>query len=375
FVFQRPQHLMTRFAAQRRVFFVEEPVYDGGQPSLDVSEHDGVQVIVARLPRGLSRAESAEVQRAMLDEFLERRALSRPILWFYTPMALPIARSWTTRSAAIVYDCMDELTGFQGAPAELRDAETELFGIADLVFTGGESLYAAKRHLHPHVHAFPSSVDVEHFAQALRMREPGDQQGIRRPRVGFCGVIDERMDLELVRDVARRMRAYQFVMIGPVAKIDPASLPQEPNIHYLGPRPYADLPAYFSGWNVAIMPFAHNAATRFISPTKTPEYLAAGLPVVSTSIADVVRPYGLNGFVKIADRPESFSRAIDACMGSEGRDAVLQSQTWIRARSWDRTFRQMETLLADAIARNGAPLPLGPAARPVHAQPAAAGRA
>ena len=351
FVFQRPQHLMTRFAAERPVFFVEEPIGTDGTPGLDVTTHDGVTIVVPRVPPHLSLRRSIDVQRSLLKNFFDHANVDQTMLWFYTPMALPLAEPLLGRSRVVVFDCMDELTGFQGAPAEMAAAEANLLAIADVVFTGGESLYQAKRSRHANVHCFPSAVDQAHFAQAPYMGEPDDQQLIGRPRVGFCGVIDERMDLALVDAVARRLTDMQFVMIGPVAKIDAASLPRLPNVHYLGPKPYAQLPGYFGGWNVAIMPFAHNAATRYISPTKTPEYLSAGVPVVSTSIADVVRPYGANGFVKIADRPEIFCRAIEASLLPEARHAVVQAQPWIRARSWDRTFTEMLAHIEAAKAR------------------------
>ena len=196
----------------------------------------------------------------------------------------------------IVYDCMDELSAFRGAPPELVEREVELMCRANLVFTGGYSLYEAKRQRHDNAHPFPSSVDVEHFAAARRpQHDPDDQAEIPHPRLGFYGVIDERLDIALIEQVARMRPDWQIVLVGPVVKIDPAELPQRDNIHYLGGKTYDELPQYLSGWDVAIMPFALNESTRFISPTKTPEYLAGGCPVVSTPITDVVRTYGDTG--------------------------------------------------------------------------------
>jgi UDP-galactopyranose mutase len=253
-------------------------------------------------------------------------------------------------AAVCVYDCMDELSHFRGAPPELVTRERELFARADLVFTGGPSLHAAKRAHHPRVHCFPSSVDAAHFGRARRsVPEPADQAGLARPRAGFFGVVDERMDLDLVRGIAERRPALQLVMIGPVVKIDPASLPQLPNVHWFGPKSYAELPEYIAGWNVAIMPFARNDSTRFISPTKTLEYFAAGRPVVSTAIRDVVKPYGERGLVRIADEPHDFVLAVDEALAERGtregdaragaRDAVLAST------SWDRTWESMNELV------------------------------
>jgi UDP-galactopyranose mutase len=350
FVFQRPQHLMARFARQRRVFFVEEPIADTDSPRLEVTFDRGVHVVVPHLTPGLDAAASLALQRRLVDNLVRAYRIETPCVWFYTPLALPLVDGLD--ASCLVYDCMDELSGFAGAPAGLRQSEHELLARVDLVFTGGQSLYEAKRALHPNVHAFPSSVDVPHFAKArTTTRLPADQQAIPRPRVGYCGVIDERMDLDLVRAVAARRPNYHFVMIGPVVKIDPATAPRGPNIHYLGLKPYDDLPAYLGGWDAAMLPFAHNDATRFISPTKTPEYLAAGCPVVSTSIRDVVRPYGERGLVQVADTPEAFAAAIDASLGDVGRRSVARAGAWLARMSWDRTWAAMNALVEAASRR------------------------
>ena len=251
----------------------------------------------------------------LLDDFIETEAIRDYVLWYYTPMALALTRHLSP--LAVVYDCMDELSAFQGAPATLREHERELMQRASLVLTGGRSLYEAKRHQHHNIHALPSSVDVAHFARARSIAiDPRDQAGIPHPRLGFFGVIDERLDIALVDGVAAARPDWHLVMIGPVVKIDPASLPRRPNIHYLGSKPYGELPHYLAGWDVALLPFARNEATRFISPTKTPEYMAAGKPVVSTSIQDVVRPYGEQGLVRIADDVPAF---VDACLRGDDR--------------------------------------------------------
>jgi UDP-galactopyranose mutase len=271
-----------------------------------------------------------------------------PVAWFYTPMAVPWIEGLTV--SATVYDCMDELSAFANAPEGLRERERALMARADVVFTGGHSLYEAKRGLHPNIHVFPSSVDVTHFAGARRLRTPPDQEYLPGPRIGFCGVIDERMDRDLVRAVAARRPSWHFVMLGPTAKVNPADLPQGPNIHYLGMKPYQDLPAYMAGWDVAMMPFAHNDSTRFISPTKTPEYLAAGCPVVSTSIRDVVTPYGDEGLVCIADTPDAFVAAIEESMTPVGRRRVERAHARLAGMSWDRTFHAMREEV-DAVTR------------------------
>jgi glycosyltransferase involved in cell wall biosynthesis len=352
FVFQRPQHLMTRLAAHHRVFFVEEPRFEDGPDHVQVSTDErGVRVVVPVLAewRRESGAHVVPVQGALLHRLLQAEKIRHYVLWYYTPMAMPFSRHLAP--AATVYDCMDELSGFSGAPPELRQLESDLLARADLVTTGGRSLYEAKRSRHHNVHAFPSSIDVPHFAAARAGgADPADQAAIPRPRIGFAGVIDERMDVPLIARVAERHPTWQMVLLGPVAKIDPASLPRLPNIHYLGMKPYAELPAYLAGWDVGMLPFAHNAATRFISPTKTPEYLAAGLPVVATSIRDVVDPYGDSGLARIADEPEAFAAAIAGAL-QEGRCARLAEVDALLSRgSWDETTHRIRALMMQAVA-------------------------
>ncbi len=351
FVFQRPNHLMSRFAQEKRVYFVEEPVYYDGPPRLDTkSVAQNLNVVVPHLTAGTGPEESLAQQRRLLGSLAREQNIRHPILWFYTPMSLPIAGE--IEPSVVVYDCMDELSAFRGAPPVLRERENELFGRADLVFTGVQSLYEAKRTQHRSVHAFPSSVDAAHFAKARQeLADPEDQRGVGRPRLGFFGVIDERMDIDLVARLADERPQYHIVMLGPVVKIDPATLPQRPNIHWLGQKSYQDLPAYLAGWDVAIMPFALNEATRFISPTKTLEYLAAGKPVVSTAIRDVVTPYGEKRAVHIADA-ETFAAAVDAALAepAEARQAIADEL--VSATSWDKTWRSMSKLIDDALHTN-----------------------
>jgi UDP-galactopyranose mutase len=351
FVFQRPQHLLSRFACERRVFFFEEPVYGPGQARLEVTQsQEGVWVAVPHLPEGLNEQQVVEAQRQLVDELIAGHAIHRYVCWYYTPMALPFSRH--LKPWAVAYDCMDELSAFRGAPPGLLRNEAELLKLADVVFTGGQSLYEAKRDRHPNVHAFPSSVDVAHFAKGREaLDEPADQASIPHPRLGFFGVVDERMDLELLAAVATARPDWQLVILGPVVKIDPASLPRLPNIHYLGGKPYTELPKYLASWDVALMPFARNESTRFISPTKTPEYLAAGKPVVSTSIRDVVRPYGEQGLVHIADRPEDFVRACEAAMAQEHDAWLPRVDAHLANMSWDATWSHMKVLLDVAAAR------------------------
>ncbi len=341
FVWQRPQHLMTRFARDRRVFFVEEPMAIEGEARLDVREDPhGVTVVVPRLPTGVVGTADDWLQAKLLRAFLANRGVEAPILWYYTPMALAFTRDWP--ASAVVYDCMDELSAFDGAPGQLPAYERELMSVADVVFTGGQSLYEAKRALHPRVFAFPSSVDVPHFRRALRVTsEPADQASLPRPRLGFYGVIDERLDVDLLAGAADLRPDWQFVMLGPIVKIDPKRLPRHQNVHYLGAKPYAQLPEYLGSWDVARLPFARNDTTRFISPTKTPEYLAGGRPVVSTSIRDVVHPYQGLGLVRIADEPVAFVEAAEHLMREDATQRQAAADRLLETMSWDRTWEAM----------------------------------
>ncbi len=354
FVHQRPQHLLVRAARGGRVLFVEEPVFEAGAvPRIELRpQPSGVVVCVPVLPPSAEPA-AVEVLRGLLDGLLAGRPGDPLVLWYYTPMAL----AFTDHLApdAVVYDCMDELSGFRGAAAGLRAMEQRLFDRADLVFAGGASLYEAKRHRHHAVHAFPSSIDAAHFARARGpVADPPGQAGIPRPRLGWFGVIDERMDLDLVAGVADRRPDWQLVMVGPVVKIDPASLPRRANVHWIGPRDYSDLPDHLAGWDVGIMPFALNEATRYISPTKTPEFLAAGVPVVSTPVADVARPWGEAGLVEIAATAEATVERAAALMARPRGPWLERVDRRLATMSWDRTWAAMDARLAEALAA-GAP--------------------
>ena len=350
FVFQRPQHLLTRCARDRRVFYIEEPIVQPGtEPSVEQHVRGSVTVVVPHLAQYAPDTRDDRLLREMVDRLLRQHDVSDYVLWYYTPMALSFTDHLTP--AAVVYDCMDELSAFKGAPALLKEREAALMRRASLVLTGGQSLYEAKRSRHHNIHAVPSSVDVSHFAQARTITsDPADQAVVPRPRLGFFGVIDERMDLNLLRGVAEARPQWQLMMLGPVVKIDPTTLPTCPNIHYLGAKKYDELPAYIAGWDVAMLPFARNEATRFISPTKTPEYMAAGKPVVSTSIRDVVKPYGQRGLVRIADQVSDFVAACDAAMAEQTGANWTRHDAFLKQMSWDRTWARVERLVTATFA-------------------------
>jgi UDP-galactopyranose mutase len=353
FVYQRPQHLLSRCAAGCRVFFIEEPIFTPEEVwRLEVTQDkSGVWVVVPHLPQGLSDWAVNPDLKVLIHQLFIEYDIHKYICWYYTPMALAFTNH--LKPEAVVYDCMDELAAFQGASTILKDYEAELFQRADLVFTGGQSLYESKVNQHKNVYAFPSSVDVPHFAQGRTIKEePADQANIPHPRLGFFGVIDERMDIDLLAGIASARPDWHLVIIGPVVKIDPATLPQYENIHYLGGKDYQDLPAYLSGWDLAMLPFARNSSTRFISPTKTPEYLAGGKPVVSTSIKDVVRPYADLKLVRIADTALEFVLEAEKAMQEDTSTSGWLSRVdaFLEQISWDRTWNSMMQLIDETLA-------------------------
>ena len=361
FVYQRPQHLLSRLAETHPVVFVEEPQFaPSGSPRWDRS-NPGANVTVYRPLTPVSapgfHGDQFPVLEPLMTELSAELGESPLLAWLYTPMALPLALTLDPQAA--VYDCMDELSLFAGAPPELLDFEAQLLKYADVMFTGGPSLYRAKQSRHSNVHCFPSSVDASHFRlydeAGNTVVEAADQVEIPHPRLGFYGVIDERLDLEIIERLAEAHPEWQIVLVGPVVKIDPARLPQKPNIHYFGQRSYEELPGYLAGWDVCLLPFARNDATRFISPTKTLEYMAAELPIVSTPITDVAEPYG--HIVHLGETPEEFVRACEAALGSSAAEravSVEQMRKVLAGTSWDVTASAMEKLLTAAMSRRTA---------------------
>ena len=342
------------------MFFVEEPVFSAQKPEWHLSKCpvSGVHIAVPALPQSSTPDQTEELLHDLMATLIREQHIGDCAVWFYTPMAFAFAGD--LQPVVTIYDCMDELSLFQGAPPALLLQEKKLFERADLVFTGGLSLFEAKCEQHRRVYPFPSSVDVAHFAQARRIEEePADQQHIPHPRIGYAGVIDERVDTSLLAELARLRPDWQIVMLGPIVKISVDALPKSQNIHYLGMKPYSELPAYFSGWEAAMLPFALNDATRYISPTKTPEYLAAGLPVISTPIRDVVRPYGELGLASIVANPTEFAAAVDQIMTYPmGLTCRKRAGDFLSTLSWDKTWGAMNDLITAVIVeRQGASSP------------------
>jgi protoporphyrinogen oxidase/glycosyltransferase involved in cell wall biosynthesis len=355
FVYQRPQQLLSRLAQHYRILFVEEPVCDSGEPFMEQSS-PASNVTVCRAHTPIPAVGFHDDQIPLLQPLLAKLAPpgEHPIAWFYTPMALPLLQA--LQPSLVVYDCMDELAAFKNPPKQLLQRETALLSVADLVFAGGPSLYQAKRERHANAHCFPSSVDVRHFEKALvRANGHPAQEDIPHPRLGFYGVIDERFDIGLTAALADAHPEWQVVLVGPVLKIDPATLPRRPNIHYLGQQPYEALPQLLAGWDVCLLPFALNEATRFISPTKVLEYMAAELPSVSTPIADIAQPYG--HVVAIADGADEFIAACEAALAMLPEQAAElrgNMRDIVAGTSWDVTADGMRDLLANTVPRQAA---------------------
>lgn len=356
FVWQRPQQILSRMAAQAPVLFIEEPIFldDVADPRLDISvPFANVFRAIPRLPAPLrDDADGATaIVRSLAQDVIAGRLsglFANPIHWFYSPATAP-AMLGAFNEIAVVYDCMDELAQFRFAHPDLPRRERLLLANADIVFTGGRKLYEAKRRFHRNVHFFGCGVDVAHFGKA-RLEEtevPTDIADLPRPIFGYFGVVDERIDYELIEQLAAHNPASSVVIVGPVVKVDPAALPKGGNIHWLGKREYDVLPNYVKGFDVCLMPFALNEATEFINPTKTLEYMAARKPIVSTAVADVVRNF--TPIVRIAKSAAEFVTL--ATRAARNPDLVLLAEGVRKAgsASWENIVGNMQTLIAAAI--------------------------
>lgn len=349
FVWQRPQHIISRLAKKHRIFFIEEPIEYEPDNEKTFRSYTAAENITVLQPR-IHNENLIEDLYPMLNTFMQDHEIDNPYLWFYSPMFKPLLKY--IPHSFVIYDCMDQLAAFKGAPPSLLRNEKELLARADVVFTGGKSLYEEKKSYNENVHCFPSSVERNHFEQALLMRTkiPQDMADIVKPIVGFYGVLDERLDTKLLGDVARRMPQVSFVLLGPIVKINPDDLPQNANIHYLGPKNYQELPNYLKAFDIAMMPFALNRSTKFISPTKTLEYMAALKPIVSTPIYDVVRDY--SNEVAIAKTAGQFEKAIKQYLDEtslERKNRETKMSTVIDNTSWDKTVSAMEEIMKETV--------------------------
>ena len=351
FVFQRPQHLMTHLSKQMEVYFIEEPIFEGENIHYKIEQkNQNLFVVVPHLPVGTTESEVTALNKKLLDEFLTDKPIENSAVWYYTPMALNFSAHLDP--LITIFDCMDELSAFKFAPTELKQLETELLNKAQVVFTGGHSLYQAKKDKHQNIFPFPSSIDKNHFGQARHIdTSPPDQVNIPHPRLGFYGVLDERFDIDLIGEMATAKPDWNFVLIGPVVKIDPETLPKNSNIYYLGGKNYQELPQYMAEWDIALIPFALNESTKYISPTKTPEYLAAGIPVISSAITDVVNPYKTLDLVEIANTTDEWIACAEKLLSpSFNKEEWLQNvDAYLNTISWEITVAEMTEKILKTI--------------------------
>lgn len=354
FVYQRPQHLLSRFTKKYTVYYVEEFIYSTEEDGYTMNiTNENVSVIVPHLSNHFQGVQNeTERKKIVVEKLFKEHSIQNYIFWYYTPMALVFSAHF--KPIATVYDCMDELSAFKFAPPQLKIMEETLFRKANVVFTGGNNLYKAKKAQHHNIHCFPSSIDKAHFRAAREhQKDMADQAAIPHPRLGFYGVIDERFDIDLIKKAAEAKPDWHFVLVGPVIKIDAATLPQNKNIHYLGAKTYEELPSYLSGWDIALISFAINESTRYISPTKTPEYLAGGKPVISTAITDVIDPYQALGLVHIVHNAEELVQVGMAELNKTDKSEWLAKvDEYLSNISWDATWEKMDELVQNEINTN-----------------------
>ncbi|MCH5598837.1 glycosyltransferase [Niabella ginsengisoli] len=349
FVYQRPQHLISRFSNQYNVLYIEEAVYNKEDDGFYAQREEGITIVVPHLNDQINNGTNERLT-SIINTVITAFDIEDYLLWYYTPMALEFTRHLYPE--LIIYDCMDQLSAFKNAPTNLLILERELLDSSSIVFTGGRSLFNEKKQMHANIHCFPSSIDASHFSQARqRQMDPPDQSKIPFPRFGFFGVIDEIFDIELLDEIAQEKPEWHFVLIGPVVKIDEQNLPRRANIHYLGMKKYAELPSYISGWNVAVLPFALNEATRYISPTKTPEYLAAGKPVISTAVEDVIDPYGTMGLVSIAHNVDEFIAYGKHELETDNAERDNIRDEFLKEQSWDLTWEAINNEIIKCLTK------------------------
>jgi len=372
FVWQRPQQFLSRFARKHSILFVEEPFFDlaeGAEARLEMHRvMPNVTVACPHCPGSMNGdptlpARLREWTREAIESVNGKGEFDNPLHWYYSPMDAAWSLGHFT-NRGVVYDCMDELSMFTGAPKSLVQNEARLMEHADIVFTGGYELWLSKSKQHSNAHFFGCGVEFEHFSKAQDATTPipPDIDFIDRPILGWFGVVDERVDYGLVADMARIRKDFSFVMVGPVVKVDPNLLPHAPNIHWLGGRDYQQLPNYCRAFDVNMMCFALNASTQFINPTKALEYLATGKPVVSTPVRDVVRQY--TDVVDIASTADEFVNAAARALREPNRGRINAGIELARANSWEGTVATMQNLIKESIAKRqerkqAAPLPEG----------------
>lgn len=356
FVWQRPQQIFSRLARDHCILFLEDPLWEQPRTELYVTEpcSNVVRVIPAFSTPACPVDEYCEKLIPLLREALRSHALmagrfEKPIQWFYSPMTAPVMLD-KLEAVSIVYDCMDELANFRFAPADIGERERMLLSKANVVFTGGYQLYQSKLPYHSNIHFYGCGVDVAHFGKARQAETqvPAEVANLPRPILGYFGVIDERIDYQLLERLAEALPHASVVMVGPFAKIDEHAIPKYPNIHWLGQRSYAELPSLVKSYDVCLMPFAINDATRYINPTKTLEYMAAGRPIVSTPVPDVVRNFA--PIVEVAETHDDFIAAVDRATSAPDAARVQAGIERASRESWDEIVRSMRRNVITSIA-------------------------
>ncbi len=359
-VWQRPQQFISRLSARHAVLFVETLAPD---PQLaaplarfrTADNFPNITILSLQFPTwrwNNGHYVDAERQR-LVQEFVASRPgnpFEHAVQWFYDPMA---ATAFQGHMGEIltVYDCMDELSKFRGAPPDILQREAKLLMRADVVFTGGRKLFEAKSRYHDNCHFYGCGVDEEHFGQARQnsTQIPPQLAPLSKPVLGYFGVVDERMDYELVAKLAEVNPEWSVVIVGPAVKVDAQSLPQRSNLHWLGQQAYADLPAFCKGFDVCMMPFALNEATEFINPTKALEYMATAKPIVSTAVADVVRNFG--SVVKIAQSADDFISLCRQALAAPEPETTQRGLQMVRENSWESIVSQLERHVSEALVK------------------------
>lgn len=354
---QRPEHVLKCLAQHYRVLYVEQPVFGGGTSRLQVRDvATNIRVVCFHTPVNCAGFDDRQIPmlHQLMQTLIDSEGIKECVAWLHTPMALPLVDDLRPRT--IVYDCSDAASACADAPHEFAQREDALLKVADVVFAGSRGLYRSLRARHGNVHYLPDSVDREHFAAAGDANDAHELlRDVPRPRLGFSGVIDERVDLGLIEQLAAARPDWHIVMVGPVMKIGPQGLPQAPNIHYLGPRPYAELPQFLAGCDVCLLPYAVNEGTRMLSPSGMLEYLAAERPTVSTAIPEVMETYGYA--ISVADCAADFAAACESAISEAPEQRarrIAASRQAVEQTSWERTAAKMHSLIEQARAGSAA---------------------
>jgi len=365
-LFQRPQQLMLRFSKRFNVLYVSG--YSCRQFFIDLfrrkkthSYHvtDNLAVYSPFALPPIKKYSSITIRlNKILLSFLVKRRLKKlkfkdPILWIYHPRYIDAIGKF--KEELIIYDCMDDFTSllsdYEDRERNIKD-ERALLKKADMVFAGGYSIAELKRDSREHIHVFPSAVEIYHFKKARsdNLEMPDDITDIPHPILGYWGAIDERVDHELLKRLAMKHPEWSIVLLGPIVRHkagDLSYLKEIKNIFWLGPKDYSLLPNYAKAFDVCLIPFVLSREGKFLSPTKTLEYLATGKPVVSTPITDVVRFY--DGVVGIADGPDEFGMAVRRCMEEDNASMKQKRICFTENKSWEDTAEKMEKLILDKI--------------------------